>query len=342
MRAVCLIESGKPLELQEIDLPKIGDADILVEVKAAGICHSDAHYRAGISAVGFLPITLGHEVSGVVKQIGQKVDNLKIGDRVCLHYLITCGYCQYCVSGHEQFCKSAKMIGHHVNGGYAEYIAIPARNAIPLPDEVSFDQGATLMCASATAYHALLKGRIKAGERVAIFGLGGLGQSAIQLARAMGASEVYGIDLNEEKLKWATKFGAIPIPAGDESAVEAIKDLTKGAGVDIAIEMIGVPQTIKQTIQSCGPMGRVVLVGLCNTPIKINTYREILANEVEVIGSNDHQLHELYELMKFVTDKKLDVSHAISRTVPLHPDEINKTLDNLEKFKSGIRTVIVP
>ena len=114
---------------------------MLVRVRASGICHSDAHYRAGRSSMGQMPITLGHEVAGEVEWVGTKVTNVKAGDRVCLHYNISCGNCYYCRKGHEQFCATVRMIGHHIDGGYAEYIAVPARNAIPLPEEISFDEG---------------------------------------------------------------------------------------------------------------------------------------------------------------------------------------------------------
>jgi propanol-preferring alcohol dehydrogenase len=342
MKAVRFVGINQPLEMQEIPIPEVGARDILVKVKAAGICHSDAHYRAGLSPVSFTPLTLGHEVAGIVEKIGAEVNNVKVGERVCLHYLITCGECNRCVSGNEQFCKEGLMIGHHTDGGYAEYIAVPARNAIHLPDEIPFEQGATLMCASATAYHALLKSKIKAGNRVAIFGVGGLGQSAVQLAKSFGALEVYAIDINEEKLKLAAQYGAIPINGAKVNAVEEIKKYTNGNGVDVAIEMIGLPQTTKQAIACCGVMGRVVLVGLCNHPIEINTYREILANEIELIGSNDHLLHELPMLIEFAKKKMLDTSQIVTNTIPLEAKAINSVLDELEKFNSGVRTVIVP
>ncbi len=185
MKAVRLFAVNQPLQEQAIPLPAISEREVLVHVCAAGICHSDVHYRGGVSPVYPLPMTLGHEVAGVVEAVGPAVTRVKPGERVCLHYLLTCGDCGYCARGREQFCVKGKMIGHHVDGGFAEYIAMPERNAVHLPDEIPFEQGATLMCASATAFHALHKARLKAGESVAIFGTGGLGMSAIQLARAL-------------------------------------------------------------------------------------------------------------------------------------------------------------
>src|SRR5687768_6065248 len=170
-----------------------------------------------------MPITLGHEVAGDVELIGQQVTNVKAGERVCLHYNISCGECYHCTTGNEQFCDTVRMIGHHVDGGYAEYIAVPARNAVHLPDEIPFEEGATLMCASATALHALHKARIKAGETMAVFGVGGLGLSAIQLAKALGAIEVFAVDIKQDKLELASEYGAIPVDASRLDPVEEIR-----------------------------------------------------------------------------------------------------------------------
>lgn len=342
MKAVRFIGVNQPLQMQDIPVPEIGERDILVKVKAAGICHSDAHYRAGISPVRPVPLTLGHEVAGVVEKTGTQVTHVKTGDRVALHYNLSCGDCYHCSTGNDQFCDKVLMIGHYTNGGYAEYIAVPARNAIHLPDEIPFEQGATLMCASATAFHALRKSRIKGGETVAIFGAGGLGQSAIQLAKAFGAVEVYAVDINEEKLKLAQRYGAIPIHAKQVDPVAEIKRLTRNKGVDVAIEMIGLPHTMKQALQVAGVMARVVIVGLANKPLEIHTYTELLGNEVELIGSNDHHLQELPILVDMARRKILDTSSIVSRSVPLDADAINSVLDDLEHFGSDIRTVIVP
>ncbi len=342
MKSVRMIEAGKPLQLQEIPIPEIGTKDVLVRVRAAGICHSDAHYRAGRSGMGFLPITLGHEVAGVIEEIGSEVTNVKVGDRVCLHYNITCGDCYYCTTGNEQFCDTVKMLGHHVDGGYAEYIAIPARNAIRLPKELPFEEGATLMCASATALHALRKGRIKAGETVAIFGVGGLGLSAIQLARALGAIEVFAVDIKQDKLELASEYNAIPIDASRTDAVEEIRKRTRGKGVNVALEMIGLSATMIQAIDSLGFMGRAVMVGMNQQPIQINTYLQVLGKEAEIIGSNDHLLQELPLLVDMARRKILDTSRVVSQVISLDADKINQRLDDLENFTNDVRAVIVP
>jgi propanol-preferring alcohol dehydrogenase len=342
MKSVRMVEAGKPLEEQDIPTPEIGEKDILVRIRAAGICHSDAHYRAGRSAMGMLPITLGHEVAGIVEKVGTRAANVNVGDRVCLHYNLTCGDCYYCTTGNDQFCDSVKMLGHHIDGGYAEYIAIPARNAIPLPEEIPFEQGATLMCASATALHALRKSRIKAGETAAIFGVGGLGLSAIQLARAMGAVEVYAVDIKQDKLELASEYNAIPIDASRADAVEEIRKLTKGRGVNVALELIGLKKTMEQAIESVGYLGRAVLVGMNQSPIEINTYRQVLGKEAEIIGSNDHHLDELHLLVDMARRGILDASRVVSQILPLDAGKINRRLDDLESFTDDVRAVIVP
>jgi len=292
--------------------------------------------------MGMMPITLGHEVAGSVERVGAQVRDVKIGDRVCLHYNISCGNCYYCKMGQEQFCDTVKMLGHHVDGGYAEYIAIPARNAVPLPDEIPFEQGATLMCASATAFHALGKGRVKAGETVAVFGVGGLGLSAIQLAKAMGAVEVYAVDIQQDKLELASEYNAIPIDAGRVDAVEEIRRLTKGRGVNVAVEMIGLRKTMEQAIDSIGNLGRAVMVGMNQQPISINTYLQVLGKEAEIIGSNDHHLEELPVLVDLARRKILDTSRVVSQVIPLDAERINQRLDDLENFTKDVRAVIVP
>ena len=136
MKAVQLSRLGKSLEEREVALPKIGPSDVLVRIVACGICHSDAHYRAGISSIDPLPVTLGHEVVGRVEAVGDKVTHVSPGDRVCVHYLVSCGHCDFCLRGDEQFCAKVYMIGKDRDGGYAEFIAVPDRNVFPLSDEI--------------------------------------------------------------------------------------------------------------------------------------------------------------------------------------------------------------
>ena len=342
MKAVQLVKIGQPVEMHDIPVPEIGPKDVLVKVKAAGICHSDAHYRAGASPVRPLPMTMGHEVAGVVEEVGETVTGIQPGDRVCLHYMITCGNCEFCNMGSEQFCTSGSMIGKYQPGGYAEYISLPSRSVFTLPEEIPFEQAAIMMCSSATSFHALRKSRLKAGERVAVFGVGGLGMSAVQLAYAMGALQVFGVDINSDKLALAEEYGATPINASQADAVEEIKHLTKNRGVDVALELIGLPATMQQAIECAGVFGRIVLVGINEKTIEIDPYAELLCKEAEIIGVSDHLASEIPTLIKFARLGKLDLSKVISHTIPLDADMVNKTLDQLDTYSHTGRVVINP
>ena len=342
MKAIRLMEVGRPLAMQEVPVPVPGPGEALVRIRAAGICHSDAHYRAGTSPAGPLPITLGHEIAGVVEAVGPGVKSLQPGAKVCVHYLVTCGECEYCSRGSEQFCARGAMLGKHRDGGYAEYIAVPTRSLLPLPEEVPFEHGAVLMCSSATALHALRKGRLAAGERLAVFGVGGLGMSAVQLGRALGALEVYAIDINDEKLSLAAHYGAVPIHARRADPVAELARLTGGRGIDVAVELVGLPETMDQAVRSLAPLGRAVLVGIGRQPLAIDTYRDLLGKEAEVIGSNDHLRQELPLLIEYARRGALDLSRVVARTVPLDAAAINAVLDALDGFRADVRTVILP
>jgi D-arabinose 1-dehydrogenase-like Zn-dependent alcohol dehydrogenase len=333
LKAVRLTKLGAPLEEQEIETPAADANDVLIRVKAAGVCHSDAHYRAGLSPTAKLPLTLGHEVAGVIEETGE---------RVCLHYLVTCGNCHYCRSGTEQFCPSGKMLGKHRDGGYAEFIALPRRSVFPLPPEVPFEIGAILMCSSATSLHALRKARLTSGETVAIYGVGGLGISAVQLAHALGAAQVFAIDINPRKLKLAARFGATPINASEGDPVTHLRDLTNGRGVDVALELVGLPVTMRQAVQSLATLGRAALVGLTPQSFEVAPYSELLNKEAEIIGVSDHLASELPQLLDFARTGKLDLSGGIIRTVPLEAAAVNAVLDDLENFSAEVRVVITP
>jgi len=342
MKAVRLVQVGKPLEEADIPTPEIGSLDVLIRVAAAGICHSDAHYRQGISKIDNLPLTLGHEIAGFVEQVGGDVTHLSAGDRVCVNYLVRCGSCEFCVRGLEQFCRSGQMIGKHRDGGYAEFINVPSANGFPLPDEISFEAGAIMMCSSATALHALNKARFKAGESIAIFGFGGLGFSALQLARAFDCGDIYVVEINPAKLASVASMGAIAIDARSADPVEQIKNATAGKGVDVALELIGSAKTMRQSVLCLAHLGRAGLVGLTAESMSIRPYNELIKREVEIIGVSDHLATELPVLIEFGRSGKLRFPPETLRVVDLDAVQINAALDALQDSIDHVRTVIVP
>jgi D-arabinose 1-dehydrogenase-like Zn-dependent alcohol dehydrogenase len=296
LRAIRLIRHGAPLIAQDIADPRPQSGEVLIEIRAAGICHSDAHYR---DEPGRVPLsrTLGHEIAGI---------NAATGERVAVHYLLPNG----------------DMIGKEVDGGFAEKIAVPAANAIPIPDHISFEEAAIMMCSSATAYHALRLANLHPGESVAILGFGGLGISALQLARRLGAGDVHVVDRVPKKLAIAKALGAIP---------------NLGA-VDVALDFAGSAALCHDALRALKPGGRLMLVAINLREFQFDAYADVLSKERRIIGVSDHMREELLELMQM----HLDLSRAITRRVPLEANAINAVLDDLDRGTAHLRTVIVP
>lgn len=339
-RALRLTERNGPLVEEDLTVPDLGTGEALVGVLAAGICRSDVHYVQGSPKLPPLPRTLGHEVAGVVEALGPNPpDGMVAGLRVGVHYQTSCGTCRQCLAGNDQFCPSGQMVGNSRDGGYAEKIVVPSRNLVAIPDEVPIEQAAIMMCSSATSYHALNKCRFRSGETVAVFGLGGLGQSAVQLARAGGASAVYAVDVNPAKVALAAHYGAVPV-AGGRGAVDAI--IAPSGGVDVALELVGLVETMRQAIEVLGPQGRAAAVGLAEEPFPVDAYEDLVLREAEIIGVSDHVASELAPLLEIAARGDLDLSRVVSRQVPLEAGPVNRALEDLAAFGDDVRTVIVP
>lgn len=332
MRAIRLIQPGSPLVEVEQEPVSLNTDEVRVTIGAAGICRSDVHYRAGTRPVPRLPLTPGHEVSGVVSETGSEVRDLAPGDRVVLHYLVSCEQCGACRAGREQFCSEGAMIGLSRDGGFTEEIVVPARNAIPLPDSIPMEMGAIMMCSTATSLHALRRGDFQAGETVAVFGCGGLGMSAIKLAVAMGAGGVYAIDIDPAKLEAAAGFGATPVSFEESSSITA----------DVALELVGLSETMSAAVESLTIGGRAVAVGITHEPFSLHSFNDLVLREASVVGSADHLLSEIHELISMVESGALDLSDVVTGTVPLEANAVNAAMDALERHVGGIRSVIVP
>ena len=311
MRAMQLVRGGAPLEERQLADPVPGPGEVLVDVHFAGICHSDAHYRADASRVR-LPVTLGHEVAGVVAAVGEGVEDVAIGDRVALHYLT----------------ENGDMLGKERDGGYAERIVVPAENAVRVPAAVPLDQAAIMMCSTATALHALRVAPLAPGESVAILGFGGLGISALQLARALGASRVYTVDPVAAKQHLAAVMGAIPVALDELPAV------------DVALDFAGHEATVAAALRRLATGGRLVVVAINLRQLTIDPYADVLGRERRIVGCSDHTRDELVELMELAERGAIDLSRAVSRRIPLSATAVNAALDDLESGTVHLRTVI--
>jgi propanol-preferring alcohol dehydrogenase len=332
MRAVRLVTPGEPLREQEVDVPEPGQSGVTVRIAAAGICRSDVHYRAGTRPVPSFPVTPGHEVAGTVIAAGPAVKRLRLGDRVALHYQLSCGSCTHCRRGREQFCVDGSMIGLSRDGGYAEAITVPERNAFLLPDSIPIEVGAIMMCSTATSLHALRRGRMQPGETVAVFGVGGLGVSAIKLALALGAAVVYAVDIDDAKLELAAGLGATPVPIGDTGSIAA----------DVALELVGLPETMRAAVDALAVGGRAVAVGITDQPFPLHSFNDLVLREAEILGAADHLASEIEDLFSMVERRAIDLSDVVTATVPLDAAAINEAMDRLQAFDGGVRTVITP
>ena len=236
------------------------------------------------------------------------------------------------------FCPAGKMIGNGRPGGYAEQIMVPQRNVIPVPDEVPLEHAAVMMCSSATSLHALRKGRLSPGESVAVFGVGGLGMSAIQLASIVGASRVYAIDINDAKLEAAAQLGATPV----DGRKDPVARLAEDGGCDVAIDLVGSATVMRRCLDSLRPMGRAVAVGLTPDTFPVGPYLDLVTGESELIGTSDHTTGEIVELLEWAASGQLVLDDVVQDTVPLDVVAVNDAMDQLERFGSVIRTVIKP
>lgn len=339
VHAVRLFHHGKPLVDATLPDPVPGPGEIAIDIRAAGICHSDAHYRREIGLAS-LPITLGHEIAGYVTEVGEGVANAYPGDRVAVHYFVSCGGCGHCQRYGEQFCVTGEMIGKERDGGWAEKIVVPAANVIPIPEEISFSQAAVMMCSTATAYHALRLAELSGEDSLAIIGFGGLGASAVQLAGVFGAREIYAVDLVREKLDLAETFGAEPITSNRGGFRDALLAATNGRGVDVALEFTGNPVATLDALRSLAPGGRLMLVAINIRSLTVDGYADILGRERRVIGCSDHTRSELFELMDIARRGDIDLARVITRSVPLKAGAVDEVLDDLDRGTRHLRSVI--
>jgi 2-desacetyl-2-hydroxyethyl bacteriochlorophyllide A dehydrogenase len=342
MTSARLHQIGGKLSIDRIKIPSLQPDDVLVRARAGGICHSDINYRKGIAPVGKLPIILGHEIAGIVAKTGRRTKGLREGDRVLVHYIASCGKCVFCQANQENYCVKYQMIGKDIDGGFSEYVRVPARSIVKLPESIPLEQGAIMGCAVPTAFHALRRARAKPGDTVVVFGIGGLGIHAVQLAsRLFKAGTIIAVDLADWKLKQAKRVGAkLVINPTTENVSKTIYRITDGKLADAVLDFVGVNQTIGQAIDCVGKGGRLALVGIGSKSMEISPYKSIIGKEMEIIGVDDHLKTELIQLVELVRSKKLDLSRSITHKVRL--EDIDTGFRILEDLSENpIRVVAV-
>lgn len=342
MTAARLREVKAPLAIEKIDIAKPGTAEALVEIKACGICATDVHTALdGTVPTAYTPITLGHEPAGIISTLGDGVGNWQKGDRVAVYPQVTCGACKPCREGRDGICLNSRVLGMHRDGAFADYLLIPVKNLVRIPENVSFPEAAIMTDAVATPFHAVTKrGRLKPGETVAVFGCGGLGMNAIQICRLAGAAKIIAVDISEAVLERALRVGAdLTVNGGTEKAYKQIKQATGGHGVDIAFEFVGLNSTIDQAVRSLRRGGRAVVVGIGPERINVSPPFFFVYNDLALIGSFGSDIADLESLMTLAECGKLDLSESISSIIPLK--EVNQGISDLEQKKGNPVRIIV-
>lgn len=318
------------VSVDEVPVPEPGPGDVLVQVMACGVCASDLHVAQGVTPHGpELPQILGHEPAGVVAAVGDEVEGWLPGDRVAFVMARPCGRCPYCSVGRQNLCRELSIPGVDADGAQAEYALADPRFLTPIPSTVPFEQAAILTDAVATPYHALKRAGVSEGVSVAIFGLGGLGMHAVQLARLAGADLVIGVDLDEVNLQRALEWGADEVvDASDGKPARRIKELSEG-GVDKAFEFVGSNATVDQALKSLKPGGRAVIAGLTPQPMQLMPEALFVSQELELVGSFGSTPQDLNELIDLVDAGRLDLTRSVTHRLGI--DDFPEALHQLER-----------
>ncbi len=340
MKAVVFHGSEIGLKVEDIAVPDISADQILVKVAACGVCHTDLHYiEHGVPTFKKPPVVLGHEASGIVEKRGVEVTNVREGQRVLIPAVLTCGHCTACRQGRENICSNMAMLGNHFDGAYAEYVAVPAKDVLDLPESLPLEESSIIADAISTPYHAVKnRARVQPGDTVVIFGCGGVGINAVQLASAAGGY-VIAVDINDRKLKWASEFGAAKTLNATkfERVSKEIKKMT-GGGADIAIEVIGNPRTIEEAFDCVRVGGRLCVVGYTHEKISI-VAGKIMFKEIEVVGSLGCRPVDYIPLIRMAEQGKIDVKKQVTHRFSL--DELDKAFDAMKEGVS-LRSIVVP
>ena len=305
MKAAVVREFGKPLTIEEVPVPTPGVGEVLVKIRATGVCHTDLHAADGDWPVKPTPPFIpGHEGAGIVAAVGAGVKNLKEGDPVGIAWLHdACGACEYCITGWETLCESQHDSGYSVNGSFAEYAIGSAAYVARLPERVDFAQMAPILCAGVTTYKGIKETEAKPGEWIAISGIGGLGHVAIQYARAMGL-HVAALDVTEEKLALARKLGAdIAINAKLPDAAEQVVKLTGGGAHGVLVTAVS-PPAFAQALRLVRRKGTVSLVGLPPGDFATPIF-DVVLKRITLRGSIVGTRKDLAEAVEFAAEGKV-------------------------------------
>ena len=328
MRGV-VFNGNRQAEIKQFPDPQAGPGEAVVKVRASGLCGSDLHrYRATEPT----ETISGHEPCGVVAELGSGAPSgLAVGDRVIVHHYRGCGICEICALGYEQLCPEGNVVygGGSGHGSNADYILVPSRTLVRLPDELSFEEGAAISCGTGTAWNGLKKMDPSGRDTVAIFGQGPVGLSGTLSAKAMGC-RVIAVDVVQDRLALAAELGADDvINSRETNPVEAIRELTGGMGASAALETSGNAEAKSQILQALRPFGRCCYVGI-GGPATINFTRDIIYKVITIYGSWTFSKSELIETARFMLETRAPLEKLIT-----HRYELDQAVEAFQTFDTA-------
>lgn len=337
MRAAVLDAFEQPLRLaDDVPIPTPGHGEILVRTAAAGLCRTDLKVIDGVIPTVTTPRILGHEIAGEVAAVGPGVEEPREGDRVLVVLDVSCGTCRYCQVGRLDHCANLQRLGMEHDGGLAEYVVAPANNAIGVPDEVDLADAAVLPDAVGSPYHAVTTlGAVGPADVVAVYGLGGLGLSAVQVARLCGA-HVIAIARTPQRRALAEQLGAAAsIDPNDGPVSDQLRDLTDGLGVHAFIDVVGIADSGEQAVLSCRKGGRVIVLGYVEPRLDVPMMR-LLYDEITIKGSRGSTREDLHRVVELAARREL--SPIIGERIGL--DDVNDALARLREGQVIGRAVV--
>ncbi len=345
MKAALFTKFKNPIAVTTVPDPQLDPNGTIIKVMATGICRSDWHGWMGHDSDVKLPHVPGHELAGIVMEVGKNVRNWQKGDRVTLPFCCGCGYCPQCNSGNQQICDNYFQPGFTAWGSFAEYVHIDYAdvNLVRLPESMSFEAAAVLGCRFITAYRGIIaQGKLQPGHWVAIHGCGGVGLSALMIAHAICAQTI-AIDIDDTKLAFAQSLGAnITLNANTIKNIPlAIKELTKG-GVSVSVDALGSSITCINSILSLRKRGKHIQIGLmtenhATPPIPMGS---VIANELEILGSHGMQAHQYPAMLDLIFTKNIPLEKMIGQRMDLASGA--KALMEMNQFKNTGVMVINP
>ena len=344
MKASVLRQFSQMPVLETVADPLCPKDGVIVEVKACGVCRSDHHSWVGADETVTLPHVMGHELAGIVVETGAEVSRISVGDRVTAPFILGCGQCPDCQAGHATICEAQDVIGFTRWGAFAEYISIPNAdfNLVPLPESISFAAAAALGCRMTTAYRGLVdRGRLVAGETLIVHGCGGVGLSAIMIAKAIGAF-IVAVDVNQQALQMARALGAdMLINAQEHDDVGGvIREKTSGGG-HVSIDALGITSTFHNSLQSLRKLGRHVQIGMpvgAHSTVALPLLDLIYSRQIQLAGSRGLSADGFAPLMQMIAAGQIDASKLISAEIAL--GDVGAALKQMDQFSGAGVSII--